>query len=386
MWTTIPSDVKRIIIEIIRNNLASDIKDTVKRLSLRRFSKYSRHRAGRATSFIPLFPSTMSTKTGKRSLCAAHSHLEELHACFHSWSSFEDMGVKRSQIDIWGHVGCDIDYYSNEKICRIYNIDLKKKKHRANFKWMRIIPTTVATAEQILVPETLLKKRKNQEKITSEKVAALNEKRKAARKTRRVIFKRAEKYVKEYRALEREEIRLRRQAKAGGNYFVPSQPKLAFVIRIKGINKIAPKPRKVLQLLRLLQINNGVFIRLTKATKQMLQLVTPYVAYGEPNLKSVRELIYKRGHAKINKQRIPITDNSIIENALGKFGIICIEDLVHEIFTVGPQFKQANNFLWPFKLSNPNGGWNRRKFRHFVEGGDYGDREDRINDLIHRMN
>ena len=37
--------------------------------------------------------------------------------------------------------------------------------------------------------------------------------------------------------------------------------------------------------------------------------------------------------------------------ALGKHNIICIEDLVHEIYTVGPAFKQASNFLWPFKLS-----------------------------------
>ncbi|KAF0517026.1 60S ribosomal protein L7 [Gigaspora margarita] len=245
---------------------------------------------------------------------------------------------------------------------------------------------TVATAEQIRVPETLLKKRKNQEKIAAEKAAALVKKREEAKKSRRTIFKRAEKYVKEYRAAERQEIRLRRQAKACGNFYVPAQPKLAFVIRIKGINHIPPKPRKILQLLRLIQINNGVFVRLTKATKQMLQLVTPYVAYGEPNLKSVRELIYKRGFAKVNKQRVPITDNAIIEQNLGKFGIICIEDLVHEIYTVGPNFKQANNFLWPFKLSNPNGGWSTRKFRHYVEGGDFGDREDRINSLIHRMN
>ncbi|CAG8562703.1 8163_t:CDS:2, partial [Scutellospora calospora] len=230
---------------------------------------------------------------------------------------------------------------------------------------------TVATAEQIRVPETLLKKRKNQDKIAAEKAAALVEKRKEAKKTRRTIFKRAEKYVKEYRAAERQEIRLRRQAKACGNYYVPAQPKLAFVIRIKGINHIPPKPRKILQLLRLLQINNGVFLRLTKATKQMLQLVTPYVAFEEQAFdtdvlteRSVRELIYKRGYAKVNKQRIPITENAIIEQNLGKFGIICIEDLVHEIFTVGPN------------LSNPNGGWATRKFRHYVEGGDFGDRED----------
>lgn len=32
-----------------------------------------------------------------------------------------------------------------------------------------------------------------------------------------------------------------------------------------------------------------------------------------PNLKSVRELIYKRGYGKLNKQRIALTDNTIVE-------------------------------------------------------------------------
>lgn len=44
---------------------------------------------------------------------------------------------------------------------------------------------------------------------------------------------------------------------------------------------------------------------------------------------------------KIDKQRIALTDNQIIEEQLGKFGIICMEDLIHEIVTVGPNFKQA---------------------------------------------
>ena len=107
---------------------------------------------------------------------------------------------------------------------------------------------------------------------------------------------------------------------------------------------------------------------------------------GYPSVKSVRDLIYKRGYAKINKQRIPLTDNQIIEENLGKFGIICMEDLVHEIVTVGPNFKQASNFLWPFKLSNPTGGFRTRKFKHFVEGGDLGNREDKINALVKQMN
>jgi large subunit ribosomal protein L7e len=77
--------------------------------------------------------------------------------------------------------------------------------------------------------------------------------------------------VKEYRDAEREKIRLSREAKKTDSLFVPAEPKLAFVVRIKGINKIDPKKRKTLQLLRLLQINNGVFVRLTKATLEMLK-------------------------------------------------------------------------------------------------------------------
>lgn len=217
-------------------------------------------------------------------------------------------------------------------------------------------------------------------------VAAKAAQRQAKTEKRRVIFKRAESYVKEYRDIERSEVQMRRVAKSTGSYYVPAENKLAFVIRIKGINKMSPKARKILQLLRLRQIGNGVFIKISKATMQMLRLVEPYIAYGYPNLKSVRELIYKRGYGKVSKQRIALSDNQIIEEQLGKFNIICIEDLIHEVFTVGPNFKQASNFLWPFKLSSPNGGYNERKVRHFIEGGDTGNREEFINDLIRSMN
>ncbi|KAL1402395.1 hypothetical protein pipiens_006114 [Culex pipiens pipiens] len=40
-----------------------------------------------------------------------------------------------------------------------------------------------------------------------------------------------------------------------------------FVIRIRDINKVAPKVRKVLQLFRRRQINNATFIKLNKITR-----------------------------------------------------------------------------------------------------------------------
>jgi 60S ribosomal protein uL30 len=234
------------------------------------------------------------------------------------------------------------------------------------------------------VPESLLKKRKTLEEIKAKRDAKRAELKKGKKGFRKVIFKRAESYVKEYRDKEKQTIRFKRQAKNANNFYIEPAPKVAFVIRVRGINRCAPETRKILQLLRLRQIHNGVFVKLNKATITMLKLVEPYITYGEPNLKSISELIYKRGFGKVNKQRIPLTSNQVIANNLGQFKIICIEDLIHEIVTCGPHFKEANNFLWPFKLSNPTGGF-RQKLLHFNEGGDAGQRGDEINKLIRRM-
>merc|ERR1712241_1470824 len=103
-----------------------------------------------------------------------------------------------------------------------------------------------------------------------------------------------------------------------GNYYVPGETKLVFVMRIRGINQVSPKVKKVLQLFRLRQINNGVFIKLNKATINMLRICEPYITWGMPNLKSVRELVYKRGFVKINGNRTPIPSNDLIEGSLGR--------------------------------------------------------------------
>ena len=108
---------------------------------------------------------------------------------------------------------------------------------------------------------------------------------------------------------------------------------LGILVCVCSINQVEPKTRKILQLLRLRQIFNGVFVRLNKAMINMLRLVEPYITYGYPNLKSVKELVYKRGYGKINRQRIALTDNAIVEQNLGKFGLVCVEDIIHELFT-----------------------------------------------------
>lgn len=58
--------------------------------------------------------------------------------------------------------------------------------------------------------------------------------------------------------------------------------------------------------------------------------------------------------------------------------------MVHEIFSVGRHFKDVTRFLWPFSLAKPEGGFLGKK-NSFKNGGDSGNREEHINELIAKM-
>jgi len=235
------------------------------------------------------------------------------------------------------------------------------------------------------VPETIVKKQRKAKAAEAGKQQVVLTAKQKHKQLRKTIFKRAAKYAGEYKKLENHEIRMRRIARSSGSFYVPEEPKLAIVIRIRGINGVSPKVRKILKLLRLRQLHNAVFVKLNTPMLQMLHLIEPYIAYGYPNLKTVRELVYKRGYGKVNSQRIPLTSNYIISNNLGQQNFLSVEDVIHEIFTVGPNFKKVNNFLWPFKLSSPRGGF-VKKLNHVTEGGDAGNHEEEINTLVRNMN
>uniref|UniRef100_A0A7S1T9F7 Large ribosomal subunit protein uL30-like ferredoxin-like fold domain-containing protein n=1 Tax=Compsopogon caeruleus TaxID=31354 RepID=A0A7S1T9F7_9RHOD len=145
-------------------------------------------------------------------------------------------------------------------------------------------------------------------------------------------------------------IEEKRAAQMEGKFFVPQGAKVVFVVRIRGINGVEPKVRKISRPLRLRQIHNGVFVKVNYATMRMIQRVEPLVAYGYPNLKSVRELIYKRGFGKVGKRgswdRFPFSDNRIVEESLGNFGITCMGDLIHDLWT---QLQRNQQLLMTFQ-------------------------------------
>ena len=56
--------------------------------------------------------------------------------------------------------------------------------------------------------------------------------------------------------MEREEIRKKRQARRDSVFLTEQGERLVFVIRIRGVNEVPPKPRKILELFRLIQVES----------------------------------------------------------------------------------------------------------------------------------
>jgi len=240
------------------------------------------------------------------------------------------------------------------------------------------------------VPETLLKRRKRWQTLVKRREEAQEKKERRRKDNRDFAFKKAEEYIKEYRAQEDSAREARRAAMKVGSFYVPPEEKLALVIRIRGIHDLAPKPRKTLQLLRLRKLHSCVIVRLNSSTKKMLQICENYIAYGYPSREIISKLVYKRGYLKVGRDRKALTDNLQIEDheQLGTgdngAGLRCVEDMVHELWTAGKKFPIVNRNLWPFKLRTPTGGF-RAIRKHYTTGGSLGNREYYINDLVERM-
>lgn len=159
-----------------------------------------------------------------------------------------------------------------------------------------------------------------------------------------------------------------------------------FVIRIR--EDAGQPPRCVLNILlqmRLKEANTGVFLRYTEITKRHLHLVEPWVVYGKPSDGIVGDLMERKSFGTIHGEMVPLSDNTIIENALGiDHGMICMEDLVHELTSVGKAFDAVATFLRPFPLSATRSRFEKRLLS-VKQGKDYGDRGGEIDEFIKQM-
>lgn len=217
-------------------------------------------------------------------------------------------------------------------------------------------------------PEVLLRKRKNADRKRVEKQDALRLKKESQIKKKSVPtdkFIRAEKLVMRNRATMIENKRVDNVLKYEQKQMrllasKDEEPKLVFIIRIPTQNKAVRMPEKalaVLQVLRLTEENMGVFVKVTPTVVPVLKLIAPYIVVGKPSLASVRQLFQKRACVPQNEEVTKLDNNQLVEDHFEELGFICVEDLVHEVVSLGEGFKAVTQWVEPFKLTAPINGW-----------------------------
>ncbi|CAO3625138.1 unnamed protein product [Cunninghamella blakesleeana] len=149
------------------------------------------------------------------------------------------------------------------------------------------------------------------------------------------------------------------------------QNKLLLVVRLdihptkRRIHKFV---KQILSELRLDRLHSAVFVRNSPSMYQKLETIKPYIISGEPSLETVRNLINKRAYTMVDDKRVAISDNTMIEEALGEDGVICVEDIIHEIMNGdNPTFEKVNAYLAPFLLNTDGEKVNKVRIRKIQE-------------------
>lgn len=247
-------------------------------------------------------------------------------------------------------------------------------------------------------PEVLLRKRKNADRKRIEKQEQIRERqlnKNKLKKKNQNKFIRAETLVSNHKSNELERKRIKslikkqkqtqqQQESAAAD---SGDAKLLFLIRIpnhtKGL-KLPSKVYKILKDLKLTSVNTGTFVKADSQTMESLKFVAPYVLVGQPSLTSIRKLFQKRARIMVpdeeqeqekttneqeagqledseseTKQKIiKLDNNQLVEDKFGNdLGLICIEDLIHEISQLSDNFNSITNWLLPFQLNAPVNGW-----------------------------
>ena len=275
-----------------------------------------------------------------------------------------------------------------------------------------------------LVPEAVLRKRHDLDELARKRAAAAIPQKKARQLSGKKAFyvKKPETFLARARSRQNHDIRYKRVQKKGMQKRASQTPVMAtqevvvaddnahtngltttttktveyqansvgadmvFVIRIRDHGGEPRSVRRALSQLRLRRVHEGVFVRYSDpGVRRLLHLVEPWVVYGTPSPAVVTDLITRRGFGKVNRQRVPLSDNVTIEQALGEeHNIICVEDLVHEIVNVGESFKAATTFLWPFRLTDTKTRFERQVLK-LKDGKNYGDKGQAINEYIKQI-
>jgi len=236
--------------------------------------------------------------------------------------------------------------------------------------------------------EHILKRRKQYQGIKrKEKEIARTTRTKRSAPT--IQFKRLEHLARGKKMGKRDEIRIKRNVQRllhnSKAMKAKENVKMVLVIRIRTADGIGKMAIRAMRQLRVMNMYHAAFVRYDDKTHRMLKTAEPYITWGEVDVRTIRDLLTKRGFAVVDGKRMILNSNTAVEDALGSIDMIAIEDLIKELVSVGDKFDTVNAFLAPFELSAPAGGMKKDNFVSVEKGGQFGDRGKKINELVQSM-
>ncbi|KAG5503599.1 hypothetical protein JIQ42_05821 [Leishmania sp. Namibia] len=126
------------------------------------------------------------------------------------------------------------------------------------------------------------------------------------------------------------------------------------VVRAKG-SQIPPEVASAFKKLGLLKIYSARLISLTPRTEKLIEQLTPFSIVGEPDRAQLESLLRTRAslyNEETQTKRL-ISGNLLLEQALGQYNVLCIEDLVETIATNGEHVEEVLRHIAPFDFHPP---------------------------------
>lgn len=167
--------------------------------------------------------------------------------------------------------------------------------------------------------------------------------------------------------------RRRRMAEKRVNVDVPKnsiQNTVGIVVRIHEGRHSSKEIKKELKEFGLNKKYDAIFMKLDSDNIRKLKPLDAYVAYGYISQQLVEQLLQRRAYTKAEtNKKHTLSDNLTIEKLLGEYNILCVNDLVHEIYNIGINFDIAKSLLCTFQLAAPVGGYEKKilHIHHEVE-------------------
>ncbi|EPY25707.1 large subunit ribosomal protein L7e [Strigomonas culicis] len=130
--------------------------------------------------------------------------------------------------------------------------------------------------------------------------------------------------------------------------------KVVLIVRAKG-KQIPPEVAAAFKALGLSKIYSARLLCLTTRTDKLVKQLTPFSIVGHPDKAQLEALLRTRGalYNEADHTRRVISGNLILEQTLGDFNVLCIEDLVEVIHTRGEGVEEVLRHVAPFDFHPP---------------------------------